>query len=332
MIKNLVEYIKLNCFRFIFVIVFSLIYSIIVSIVLIYPKVVDILFISCVVEFGLDQILKFYIRIKEKLLIHSYQNNEIEFNKEYYDIYWDYNLIISKIFIYCMYLSFAFVPKLLWNMFYTENPPSDLMKIVITTVVIIVSIYIIVSITLFIFYSFTDIKTVNELIEKKGQNYDSYNEVEKKILEQSIREREDRTMSANCIFCKIANGEIPSGTVYEDADFRVILDISPAAKGHCLILPKQHGKNLLEMDDAVLAKVFPLAKKIGQAMVKATGAKGFNVVQNNGEAAGQTVEHFHVHIIPRFDEKDSMVLWTPLSYGEGELEQVKESIIKEIHG
>lgn len=139
-------------------------------------------------------------------------------------------------------------------------------------------------------------------------------------------------MSADCIFCKIANGEIPSGTVYEDADFRVILDISPAAKGHCLILPKQHGKNLLEMEDGVLAKVFPLAKKIGQAMVKATGAKGFNVVQNNGEAAGQTVEHFHVHIIPRFDAKDSMVLWTPLSYGEGELEKVKESIVKEIHG
>ena len=139
-------------------------------------------------------------------------------------------------------------------------------------------------------------------------------------------------MSADCIFCKIANGEIPSGTVYEDGDFRVILDISPAAKGHCLILPKQHGKNLLEMEDAVLAKVFPLAKKIGQAMVKATGAKGFNVVQNNGEAAGQTVEHFHVHIIPRFDEKDSMVLWTPLSYKEGELEKVKESIVKEIHG
>ena len=117
-------------------------------------------------------------------------------------------------------------------------------------------------------------------------------------------------MSADCIFCKIANGEIPSGTVYEDGDFRVILDISPAAKGHCLILPKQ----------------------LGEAMVKATGAKGFNVVQNNGEVAGQTVEHFHVHIIPRFDVKDSMVLWTPLSYEDGELEKVKESIVKEIHG
>lgn len=192
MIKNLVKYIKLNCFRFIFVTVFSLMFSIIVSIVLIYPDVVEILFISCVVEFGLDQILKFYIRIKEKLLIHSYQNNEIEFNKEYYDIYWDYNLIISKIFIYCMYLSFAFVPILLCNIFYIENPPCDLIKIVITTGVIIVSTTIFVSITLFIFYSFTDIKTVYELIEKKGQNYNSYNEAEKKILEQCMREREDR--------------------------------------------------------------------------------------------------------------------------------------------
>lgn len=332
MIKKLVEYIKLNSFRFIFVTVFSLIYIIIVSIVLKDPKVVDILFISCIMNFGLNQILNFYIKIKEKLLIHSYQNNEREFNKEYYDIYWDYNLIIIKIFVYWMYLSFAFVPKILGNIIHIENTPCDLMKIVITTGVIITSIDFFVIITLFIFWSFTEIKIVKQLIEKKGQNYDSYNESEKKILVQYISEREDRTMSADCIFCKIANGEIPSGTVYEDADFRVILDISPAAKGHCLILPKQHGKNLLEMDDAVLAKVFPLAKKIGQAMVKATGAKGFNVVQNNGEAAGQTVEHFHVHIIPRFDAKDSMVLWTPLSYEDGELEKVKESIVKEIHG
>lgn len=155
---------------------------------------------------------------------------------------------------------------------------------------------------------------------------------ENDYFSRRLAEKERTGNERRLYFCKITNGEIPSGTVYEDEDFRVILDISPAAKGHCLILPKQHGKNLLEMDDAVLAKVFPLAKKIGQAMVKATGAKGFNVVQNNGEAAGQTVEHFHVHIIPRFDAKDSMVLWTPLSYEEGELEKVKESIVKEIHG
>ena len=102
----------------------------------------------------------------------------------------------------------------------------------------------------------------------------------------------------NCIFCKIAGGEIPSSTVYEDEDFRVILDLGPASKGHALILPKQHYKDLCELDEAIAAKVMPLAAKIGKAMKKSLGCAGFNVVQNNGTEAGQTVFHFHVHIIP----------------------------------
>ena len=104
-----------------------------------------------------------------------------------------------------------------------------------------------------------------------------------------------------CIFCKIAGGEIPSSTVYEDEDFRVILDLGPASKGHALILPKQHFKDLCELDPAIAAKALPLAGKIGAAMKKALGCTGFNVVQNNGISAGQTVFHFHVHIIPRYE-------------------------------
>ena len=99
----------------------------------------------------------------------------------------------------------------------------------------------------------------------------------------------------NCIFCKIANGEIPSSTVYEDDDFRVILDLGPASKGHALILPKQHYKDICEADMAVTGKILPLAAKIGSAMKKGLGASGFNVVQNNGTSAGQTVFHLHVH-------------------------------------
>ena len=92
----------------------------------------------------------------------------------------------------------------------------------------------------------------------------------------------------NCIFCKLANGEIPTATLYEDEDFRVILDASPAAKGHALILPKQHYANLYELDDSVASKVLVLAKKMITKMTDILGCDGYNIVQNNGEAAGQT--------------------------------------------
>lgn len=114
----------------------------------------------------------------------------------------------------------------------------------------------------------------------------------------------------NCIFCKIANGEIPSATIYEDESFRVILDLGPASKGHALILPKEHFKDICELKDSVASKVLPLAAKIGTAMKKSLGCAGFNVVQNNGAEAGQTVLHFHVHIIPRYENGPSMVAWT----------------------
>ena len=115
----------------------------------------------------------------------------------------------------------------------------------------------------------------------------------------------------NCIFCKIANGEIPSATIYEDADFRAILDLGPASIGHALILPKEHFQDVCELDEAVAAKVLPLAAKIGAAMKQALGCAGFNLVQNNGTAAGQTVFHFHLHIIPRYEGGPDMVSWTP---------------------
>lgn len=129
----------------------------------------------------------------------------------------------------------------------------------------------------------------------------------------------------NCIFCKIANGEIPSSTVYEDEDFRVILDLGPASKGHALILPKEHFKDVTELDEKLAAKVLPLGAKIGTAMKNALGCAGFNLVQNNGEAAGQTVFHFHVHVIPRYEGGPSMVTWTP---GEEAPEVLAETAAK----
>lgn len=130
----------------------------------------------------------------------------------------------------------------------------------------------------------------------------------------------------DCIFCKIANGEIPSSTVYEDGNFRAILDLSPASKGHTLILPKEHFKDVCELDEAVAADVLPLAGKIGAAMKKRLGCAGFNVVQNNGEAAGQTVFHFHVHVIPRYGSGPEMVTWEPGQAAPEELEQTAAAI------
>ncbi len=115
----------------------------------------------------------------------------------------------------------------------------------------------------------------------------------------------------DCIFCRIANGEIPSTTVYEDGEFRVILDLNPAARGHALILPKAHYKDITEADEDTAQKLLPLAAKIGAAMKKDLGADGFNIVVNTGTCAGQTVFHLHVHIIPRYEGGPQIVAWEP---------------------
>ena len=117
----------------------------------------------------------------------------------------------------------------------------------------------------------------------------------------------------DCIFCKLANGDIPTNTIYEDDDFRVILDAAPAAKGHALILPKNHADNLFTLDDATAGKVLVLARSVAGRMKEVLGCDGVNLVQNNGEAAGQTVFHFHMHIIPRFTGDGVGLTWKQLS-------------------
>lgn len=129
---------------------------------------------------------------------------------------------------------------------------------------------------------------------------------------------------ANCIFCRILSGEIPSYVIYEDDDFKAILDASPATKGHALLLPKNHAANLFELGDEVGAKLIPTAKKIALQMKEKLNCDGLNLVQNNGEVAGQTVNHFHLHMIPRYksDEDKTMCLWTPKTVAD----DVKKSI------
>ena len=131
----------------------------------------------------------------------------------------------------------------------------------------------------------------------------------------------------SCIFCKIANGEIPSRTLYEDDEFRVILDLNPATKGHALILPKDHYKNLYEIDDSMASKVLPLAKKMAGLMTEKLGCDGFNVVQNNNEIAGQTVFHFHMHLIPRYQDDGQTLVMKPCGMTAEQLDAVKDEIV-----
>ena len=130
----------------------------------------------------------------------------------------------------------------------------------------------------------------------------------------------------NCIFCKIANGEIPSKTIYEDEMFRVILDLGPAAKGHALILPKDHYKDLYELPENTASHVMLLAKKMAAQMTDKLHCDGFNLVQNNGETAGQTVMHFHMHLIPRYKNDNQKIGWTPGEPSQEEQEEIRNQI------
>lgn len=130
----------------------------------------------------------------------------------------------------------------------------------------------------------------------------------------------------DCIFCKIANGVIPSKTLYEDERFRVILDLGPATKGHALILPKEHATSLYDLPDETAKDVLVLAKKIAQTMSDRLCCDGLNLVQNNGEAAGQTVSHFHMHVIPRYVDDGQTLGWVPGEATQEELEEIKRKM------
>ena len=131
---------------------------------------------------------------------------------------------------------------------------------------------------------------------------------------------------ANCIFCKIIDGSIPSTVVYEDADFKAIMDIAPAAKGHVLILPKKHCADLLSIDPDVAAKALGVASKIANAQKKALNCDGINLLQNSGEAAWQSVFHLHIHLIPRYNNDNLSLPWEHLSYADGEAQEYADKI------
>lgn len=132
---------------------------------------------------------------------------------------------------------------------------------------------------------------------------------------------------ANCIFCKIANGEVPSKTLHEDDNFRVILDLGPATRGHALILPKEHYADLYELPEELAGEAMKLAKKMVSKMTERLGCEGFNLIQNNGDMAGQTVFHFHMHMIPRYQADGQKIGWKPGEPTQDELEEVKNTIL-----
>ncbi|MCR5107153.1 MAG: HIT family protein [Lachnospiraceae bacterium] len=133
-------------------------------------------------------------------------------------------------------------------------------------------------------------------------------------------------MKDDCIFCKLANGIIPTNVVYEDDDFTVIMDAAPATKGHCLILPKEHFANIYELDDETAGKAFKLAKKMASHLTDKLNCDGFNIVQNNGETAGQTVFHFHIHLIPRYNDDGQKIGWKPGQPSQDEQSEILSRI------
>ena len=134
----------------------------------------------------------------------------------------------------------------------------------------------------------------------------------------------------DCIFCKIANGEIPSATVYEDSICRVILDVNPANKGHALIIPKEHFDNIYIMDAETAAKIFTIATEVAKAQKAELNPDGLNILQNNGEAAGQTVFHFHMHLVPRYIKDNVTMTWIPGKADTEELSALSKALRKRI--
>lgn len=137
-------------------------------------------------------------------------------------------------------------------------------------------------------------------------------------------------MNTDCLFCKIIAGEIPAEKIYEDEQTLAFLDITPVNKGHTLVVPKKHSRNLFDADDDTLAILLPVAKKVVRALQKSISAKGVNIHINNEPAAGQVIFHTHLHIIPRFSE-DGLHLWKGHPYPEGEVRETAEKIKTALH-
>lgn len=133
-------------------------------------------------------------------------------------------------------------------------------------------------------------------------------------------------MSNNCIFCSIIGMEISSTTIYEDEWVKAIMDISPANKGHVILISKSHAENIFELSEEAVGRIFSVAKKVATVLKEELKCDGVNILQNNEKAAGQTVFHFHVHVIPRYEGDKVKLDWEHVTYGEGEIQALGDRI------
>ncbi len=130
-----------------------------------------------------------------------------------------------------------------------------------------------------------------------------------------------------CLFCKIASGEIPSKVIYDSKDVMAFLDIKPANPGHVLIIPKEHFEILPTLPEDLNSSLLQVVKIVTQAQIEALGAQGVNVLQNNGELAGQAVPHIHIHVIPRFKDDKIVINWAPIGLKHEQFDEIQKRLI-----
>lgn len=133
-------------------------------------------------------------------------------------------------------------------------------------------------------------------------------------------------MKQGCLFCSIASGAMESATIFENSEFKVILDKFPGARGHTLIMPKEHYDDIYDLDAETAGKMFALATIVAKALKNVFKCDGMNLLQNNGAVAGQTVMHFHMHLIPRFEDDGLKFAWETKKFTDDELDDIAASI------
>ena len=145
-----------------------------------------------------------------------------------------------------------------------------------------------------------------------------------------IQNKDYRRSKIMCIFCRIADKEVPSYTIYEDELFTAFLDISQATIGHTLVIPKKHYDNILKLDSEVASKILPLVSNLTKALSKALKTNDFNIINNCGGNAGQTVDHFHIHIIPRYAEDGLKIAFPSNKLTPEKLEEIKQKLVEKL--
>ncbi|HWI23267.1 MAG TPA: HIT family protein [Baekduia sp.] len=129
-----------------------------------------------------------------------------------------------------------------------------------------------------------------------------------------------------CLFCKLARGEIPAAIVDQDEHSVVFLDIAPANRGHLLVIPREHSADIHEIDAAGLARLHQTAQRMAARLVQRLGCDGVNILQSSGAAAWQSVFHFHIHVIPRYAGDPLVLPWQPHAADPAEIEAVAREL------